>query len=163
MRTWVYDPPFDATRLFLAVDEKGRLCRLGFVTERTPPERHLEPGDVEDREACARVYAQLDEYFERRRTRFELDLMPKGTEFQRAVWAELLKIPYGETRTYGWLAARLGRPDASRAVGAANGANPIAVVIPCHRVIASSGSLTGFGGGLAVKARLLELEQGSLF
>ncbi|MET0809751.1 MAG: methylated-DNA--[protein]-cysteine S-methyltransferase, partial [Thermoleophilaceae bacterium] len=89
-------------------------------------------------------------------------LAPRGTEFQRRVWAALLEIPYGETRTYGELAAALGKPNACRAVGAANGRNPIGVIIPCHRVIGSTGGLTGYGGGLDRKRALLELEAGSV-
>jgi methylated-DNA-[protein]-cysteine S-methyltransferase len=106
---------------------------------------------------------QLDEYFEGRRTRFDLPLAPEGTPFQRGVWTELAKIPYGETTSYGVLARRMGKPAAVRAVGAANGQNPIPIVIPCHRVIGSDGRLVGFGGGLDTKRFLLRLEQGSLF
>ena len=89
-------------------------------------------------------------------------MAPQGTPFQRMVWSALTTIPYGETVSYGELARRLGRPAATRAVGAANGRNPIPIVIPCHRVIGSDGSLTGFGGGLAIKRRLLDLESGHL-
>jgi methylated-DNA-[protein]-cysteine S-methyltransferase len=103
---------------------------------------------------------QLDAYFSGRRTRFDLLLAPVGTPFQLAVWSALLEIPYGETRSYGQLAAALGKPAATRAVGAANGRNPIAIVVPCHRVIGANGSLTGFGGGLERKKFLLSLEQG---
>ncbi len=102
---------------------------------------------------------QLREYFAGERTTFELALAPAGTEFQRAVWAALVEIPYGGTTTYGALAQALGRPNASRAVGAANGRNPIAVVVPCHRVIGADGSLTGYAGGLDRKRTLLELEK----
>jgi methylated-DNA-[protein]-cysteine S-methyltransferase len=105
---------------------------------------------------------QLDEYFAGRRRRFELSLAPEGTPFQREVWYALTTIPYGETVSYSQLARLLGRPAASRAVGAANGQNPLPIVIPCHRVIGANGSLTGFGGGLAIKSRLLELEAGFL-
>ena len=101
---------------------------------------------------------QLREYFGGRRTGFDLPLAPEGTGFQRAVWRQLQEIPYGGTISYGELARRVGNPKASRAVGAANGANPIPIVIPCHRVIASDGKLGGFGGGLPVKQALLELE-----
>jgi methylated-DNA-[protein]-cysteine S-methyltransferase len=110
----------------------------------------------------ARVRAQLAEYFEGRRRRFELPLAPAGSPFELAVWRALLEIPYGETRSYGELAARIGRPDAARAVGTANARNPIAVIIPCHRVIGADGSLTGFGGGLERKRLLLDLEAGVL-
>ena len=101
---------------------------------------------------------QLREYFSGRRAGFELPLAPQGTEFQRAVWRNLLDIPYGETISYGELAKRVGNPKASRAVGAANGRNPIPIVIPCHRVIGANGKLTGFGGGLPTKEALLALE-----
>ncbi|MBF7997659.1 methylated-DNA--[protein]-cysteine S-methyltransferase [Rahnella laticis] len=101
---------------------------------------------------------QLNEYFAGTRTRFELDLDFTGTEFQKEVWAALLEIPFGETRSYGDIARRIGRPKAVRAVGAANGRNPISIVAPCHRVIGASGKLTGFAGGLDNKALLLKLE-----
>ena len=101
---------------------------------------------------------QLSEYFAGKRTRFELDLDFTGTEFQKEVWAALLEIPFGETRSYGEIARRIGRPKAVRAVGAANGRNPISIVAPCHRVIGTSGKLTGFAGGLENKALLLRLE-----
>jgi len=104
--------------------------------------------------------AQLREYFAGTRTRFGLPLDFRGTDFQKSVWAELLAIPFGETRSYGEIAMKLGRPKASRAVGAANGRNPISIVAPCHRVIGSTGKLTGFAGGLAAKEYLLELERG---
>lgn len=101
---------------------------------------------------------QLEEYFAGRRTEFDLPLAPEGTEFQRRVWAELLQIPFGETVTYGELARRLGDPNGSRAVGLANGRNPIGIVIPCHRVVGAAGDLTGYGGGLPRKRLLLDLE-----
>ena len=101
---------------------------------------------------------QLREYFAGARTDFDLPLAPEGTEFQRNVWRRLQEIPYGETISYGELARRIGNPQASRAVGSANGSNPIPIVIPCHRVIGSNGKLTGFGGGLPVKEALLGLE-----
>ena len=104
---------------------------------------------------------QLDAYFSGRSTTFDLPLGPQGTPFQLAVWSALLKIPYGETRSYAQLAASLHKPAATRAVGAANGRNPIAIVVACHRVIGADGSLTGFGGGLERKRFLLRLEQGS--
>ena len=104
---------------------------------------------------------QLDAYFSGRSTAFDLPLGPQGTPFQLSVWSALQKIPYGETRSYAELAASLHKPSATRAVGAANGRNPIAIVVPCHRVIGADGSLTGFGGGLERKRFLLRLEQGS--
>jgi methylated-DNA-[protein]-cysteine S-methyltransferase len=102
---------------------------------------------------------QLGEYFAGKRTRFELPLDVVGTPFQRQVWDVLRTIPFGETRSYAEIAARIGRPRAVRAVGAANGRNPLSIVAPCHRVIGSSGELTGFAGGLDVKARLLAFER----
>ncbi|AOY01850.1 methylated-DNA--[protein]-cysteine S-methyltransferase [Jeongeupia sp. USM3] len=103
---------------------------------------------------------QLDEYFAGRRTRFGLELRFTGTAFQQQVWTALLTIPYGETRSYQDIARQIGNVSAVRAVGAANGRNPLSIVVPCHRVIAASGQLTGFAGGLGAKQRLLDLESG---
>lgn len=103
---------------------------------------------------------QLDAYFAGELREFDLPLHLAGTTFQRTVWAQLLLIPYGETRTYGELAGALGNPGASRAVGLANGRNPVGIIVPCHRVIGASGSLTGYGGGLDRKQRLLAFERG---
>jgi methylated-DNA-[protein]-cysteine S-methyltransferase len=105
-----------------------------------------------------RVESQLNEYFGGSRTTFDLPLEPSGTDFQLNVWELLRKIPYGVTTSYGELARRLGDPKASRAVGAANGANPIPIIVPCHRVVGSKGELTGFGGGIERKRWLLEHE-----
>lgn len=102
---------------------------------------------------------QMVEYFDGTRLDFELPLSPDGTAFQHRVWNELRRIPYGETISYGELARRIGKPTASRAVGAANGRNPLAIVVPCHRVIGANGTLTGYGGGLPVKEALLALER----
>ena len=101
---------------------------------------------------------QLDEYFAGRRRDFDVPLEPRGTDFQRSVWQALRAIPFGETRSYGELARQLGNPAAMRAVGAANGGNPISIIVPCHRVIGANGSLTGFGGGIPAKAWLLAHE-----
>lgn len=106
-----------------------------------------------------RTRAQLGEYFAGRRTSFDLPLAPRGTQHQEAVWKALCEIPFGETRSYGELAAHLGRPGAARAVGSANGQNPISIVIPCHRVVGADGSLTGYAGGTARKQWLLRHEQ----
>lgn len=115
--------------------------------------------------AVARVLddtvSQLDEYFAGSRTEFDLPLDPAGTPFQLQAWEALRRIPYGETRTYGEQARRIGSPSAVRAVGAANGRNPISIIVPCHRVVGSDGSLTGFGGGLEAKRFLLDLESPS--
>jgi methylated-DNA-[protein]-cysteine S-methyltransferase len=111
----------------------------------------------------AQAVQQLRAYFNGKLRRFNLPLAPEGTPFQRTVWRELERIPYGEVISYGELARRIGKGRASRAVGAANGSNPIPIVIPCHRVIGSSGKLTGYGGGLAIKEKLLALERARLF
>lgn len=125
-------------------------------------QRHR-PDDTRFGEPDARVFAQVEEqlaaYFTGELTTFDLPLAPAGTEFQRRVWTALREIPYGATVTYGELAAELGRPTASRAVGLANGRNPISIVVPCHRVVGSSGALTGYGGGLERKRFLLDLER----
>lgn len=116
-------------------------------------------------EFCQRVETQLREYFAGDRRDFDLALAPKGTEFQQRVWMALREIGYGETESYGELAARIGSPSASRAVGLANGKNPISIIVPCHRVIGANGSMTGYGGGIERKKTLLNLERGdgSLF
>lgn len=144
-------------RLRLAGDEEG-LRGISFQNRFRPVEIAEDPERA--REPFREVIAQLEGYFVRQRFGFDLPLAPEGTPFQREVWSALLAIPYGETVSYGELARRLGRSNASRAVGAANGRNPIPIIIPCHRVIGADGSLTGFGGGLPIKRRLLELEAG---
>ena len=101
---------------------------------------------------------QLCEYFEGRRTEFDLPLDLRGTDFQRQAWLALAEVPYGATTSYGAQAEAIGRPGAARAVGAANGQNPVPIVLPCHRIVGADGSLTGFGGGLGLKQRLLDLE-----
>jgi methylated-DNA-[protein]-cysteine S-methyltransferase len=113
-------------------------------------------------EPFAEARRQLDEYFAGERTTFDLPLMAEGSEFERHVWRALEEIPYGETQSYGQVAERVGTPGAARAVGLANGRNPISIVVPCHRVIGANGTLTGYGGGLERKRFLLELEQGTL-
>jgi methylated-DNA-[protein]-cysteine S-methyltransferase len=120
------------------------------------------PDWVEDPAPFERPIAQLDAYFAGSLRDFDLPLAPEGTPFQLRVWNALREIPYGETISYGELARRLGNPSASRAVGLANGANPLPIVIPCHRVIGASGKLTGYGGGLPVKEKLLALERSAL-
>jgi methylated-DNA-[protein]-cysteine S-methyltransferase len=146
----VLDSPIDP--LLLVGDETG-LRELQM-------EPHQPPTDaVRDDEALASVAAQLRDYFAGRRTGFDLPLSPHGTAFQQKVWLALRDIPYGRTTTYGQIAVDLGQPTASRAVGLANGRNPIAVIVPCHRVIGANGSLTGFGGGLPRKRWLLEHER----
>jgi methylated-DNA-[protein]-cysteine S-methyltransferase len=108
------------------------------------------------------IRRELEEYFAGERTRFEVPLAPGGTPFQRAVWRELERIPYGTTTSYREIARRVGRPLAVRAVGAANGRNPISIVVPCHRVVGADGSLTGYAGGEDAKRRLLDLERSAL-
>ncbi|MBI2214330.1 MAG: methylated-DNA--[protein]-cysteine S-methyltransferase [Acidobacteria bacterium] len=140
--------------ILIARNDAG-ITAIQFESERRPSP----PAEWNcDASALSDAVAQLREYFAGERRRFELPLAPGGTDFQRGVWSVLVEIPYGETRSYGEIAARIGAPSASRAVGAANGRNPIAIVIPCHRVIGTSGSLTGYAGGLEIKRALLELE-----
>lgn len=143
--------------LLLAVDERGGVVRVAFVLD----EPTIGDDWVRDDAAVEHVRVQLDEYFAGERNRFDVELAPEGTPFQLQVWDELLRIPYGETISYGELARRVDRPGAARAVGAANGQNPIAIVVPCHRVVGADGSLTGFGGGLDWKRCLLDLETGT--
>jgi len=133
---------------------------LGFPSGKM--KRTHEATWVEDDNPFRDVTFQLDSYFAGALKEFDLPLAPKGTEFQESVWNALTKIPYGETWSYGELAIYIGKPKASRAVGAANGLNPIPVIIPCHRVIGANGKLTGFGGGLDTKQYLLGLEAESL-
>lgn len=134
----------------------GGLCHLSFQEGKHPLEP--QPGWRHGGALVEDARAQLREYFARRRRAFDLPLSPSGTPFQLEAWQALLEIPHGETRSYGEQARSIGRPGASRAVGAANGRNPIAIIIPCHRVIGARGELTGFGGGLGVKEYLLDLE-----
>src|SRR5512142_3411604 len=139
--------------LLVAADEAG----LRLVHFQAALRRKREPPWRRDPAAFRDLAAQLGEYFRRERRAFDLRLAPRGTPFQLATWGALGSIPYGETISYEELARRVGRPAASRAVGAANGANPLPIVVPCHRVIGKGGSLTGFGGGLPTKRALLEL------
>ncbi len=150
--------------LVLTASETG-LTGLYFPTSRHGPAsvgpHPLSPspsGRGGTNDLLNRVEAQLKEYFAGTRTTFELPLEPHGTDFQLSVWELLRKIPYGVTTSYGELARRLGDPKATRAVGAANGANPIPIIVPCHRVVGSKGELTGFGGGIERKRWLLEHE-----
>jgi methylated-DNA-[protein]-cysteine S-methyltransferase len=132
----------------------------GVWFERSRPERVRPRGDVENSRHPVLIEAerQLGEYFDGRRRKFDLKIDFVGTDFQKSVWKALLTIPFGQTRSYGEIARQVGRPSASRAVGAANGRNPVSIVAPCHRVVGSTGALTGFGGGLDVKEVLLRLE-----
>ncbi len=139
----------------LVAGEHGALCEIRFPK---PEPADPEPDWHDSELGLEASLEQLREYFEHKRRDFDLELRPLGTRFQRSVWEQLAQIPYGQTISYGELARRIGKPKASRAVGAANGRNPIPIVVPCHRVIGSTGRLTGFAGGLPLKARLLEIE-----
>ena len=149
--------------LFLAVDDERALLRLQFLqtVSRDELEHQLRAGGAKLKRVqshCAAVVRQLKEYFRGERKQFELELRPVGTAFQKRVWQALCQIPYGETWTYAQVAQQVNSPKAVRAVGRTNGLNPISVVVPCHRVIGSNGSLTGYGGGLENKRLLLDLE-----
>jgi methylated-DNA-[protein]-cysteine S-methyltransferase len=126
---------------------------------RPAPETFGEPDTGRDGELFADASGQLEQYFDGERTAFDLRLAPDGTAFQRRVWAALQDIPYGQTVSYGQLADRIGQPSASRAVGLANGKNPIGIIVPCHRVVGADGSLTGYGGGIERKNYLLAHER----
>jgi methylated-DNA-[protein]-cysteine S-methyltransferase len=151
MPSRIEDSPIGPLRLV----SNGDALRELWLPDEFPAES--EPDDPVLREAAR----QLQAYFEGRLHEFDLPLQPQGTEFQRSVWRALLEIPYGRTMSYGQIAALIGKPDKARAVGAANGSNPIAIIIPCHRVIGSTGDLVGYGGGLNRKRWLLELESGA--
>ena len=153
MISTVYQSPVGKLTL---VSDGEALVHLDFDTTKTPAPRAPRGRDKILDLACK----ELDAYFAGTLKRFTVPVSPQGTEFQKRCWAALQKIPYGATRTYGQQAAAVGNAKAMRAVGLANGRNPIAVIIPCHRVIGANGSLTGFGGGLPRKQFLLELEQG---
>jgi methylated-DNA-[protein]-cysteine S-methyltransferase len=158
---YVYETmPSPVGELKLIAGERGLAA---IIWEADRPNRVRVEATKEDPNHPVLVEArrQLEEYFAGTRKQFDLPLEFLGTEFQKRVWSELLTIPYGETRTYGEIAAKLGDPNRMRAVGAANGRNPISIVAPCHRVIGADGSLTGFAGGLKAKAHLLNLECGA--
>jgi len=140
----------------LLAGEDGALAMIGFP--KGSMRRDPETDWIYNEKPLAKARQQLEEYFAGTRKEFDLPLRIKGTEFQVSVLNALQEIPYGKTASYGEIARRIGRPRAVRAVGAANGRNPIPIVVPCHRVIGSSGDLTGFGGGLDTKAALLRLE-----
>lgn len=142
--------------LLLTADDGG-LTRLYMEVRKHGPDE-VQPEWRRDNSAFTEACRQLDEYFAGERTVFDLPLNPAGTPFQLRVWEALKTIPYGEIRSYGEIAEQIGRPGAARAVGLANGRNPISIVVPCHRVIGASGALTGYGGGLERKQYLLDLE-----
>ena len=157
----------DTLRYWTEIDSPiGRLLLVGMETELThigfqdgPRPMTRNPDWQESDAPFASVFKQLDAYFSGELRNFTIPLAPEGTAFQSEVWTALREIPYGETTSYGELAARIGNPKASRAVGAANGKNPIPIIVPCHRVIGSTGSMTGFGGGIPIKEQLLALER----
>ena len=157
--TIYYDEmPSPAGTLRLVADTRG-LREVWFERERHP--KHASASWIRSAPAVAFARVQLEEYFAGARQVFALPLHPVGTPFQLTVWEELGRIPYGVTISYGELARRIRQPAAVRAVGAANGRNPLPIVVPCHRVIGADGSLTGFGGGLPTKRYLLNLERAS--
>jgi len=150
---WIYEYPIGP---FGIAEADGRVTHV-FLTDR---EDRDAPEGYEKRETplIKKTHKQMTEYFKGQRRAFDLPLEFKGTDFQKRAWEALLAIPYGETRSYGEIAANTGNPKACRAVGMANNRNPIAIICPCHRVIGADGSLVGYGGGLARKEYLLELE-----
>ncbi|MBL9032058.1 MAG: methylated-DNA--[protein]-cysteine S-methyltransferase [Phycisphaerae bacterium] len=150
------DIPSPIGTLVALADDALRALQFPRATPHTPP---ADRSDPDAKRLLDLVQRQLDDYFAGTRRTFDLPLAPRGTPFQRAVWDALREIPFGTTLSYGALARRLGRPDAARAVGAANGANPIAIIIPCHRVSNAAGDLHGYGGGLGRKRWLLDHEQ----
>ncbi len=145
--------------LLLIASEDG-LTEINFPRDGRAKKPHADCHKDDTR--LRKITSQLRAYFAGELENFDLDLAPDGTLFQQRVWKELLNIPYGETISYGTLAKRIGNPNASRAVGLANGSNPIPIIIPCHRVIGSNGKLTGYGGGLPIKEKLLALEKRQL-
>ncbi|MFF3619759.1 methylated-DNA--[protein]-cysteine S-methyltransferase [Streptomyces sp. NPDC002467] len=154
----VVDSPYGPLTL---VATEGVLSGLYMTGQRhRPAEESFGERVAASEEPFPEVVRQLTAYFAGKRTSFDLPLRLEGTEFQRSVWDQLVRIPYGETWSYGELAARLGKPGASRAVGLANGKNPVGIIVPCHRVIGASGGMTGYGGGLDRKVRLLDFESG---
>ncbi|MGW3845912.1 methylated-DNA--[protein]-cysteine S-methyltransferase [Streptomyces fagopyri] len=155
-RHTVTDSPYGPLTL---VADDGLLCGLYMVGQRhRPPQEDF--GERDD-SLLAEPKRQLEAYFARGLKEFDLPMRLAGTPFQRSVWDQLVRIPYGEIRSYGELADALGNPKASRAVGLANGRNPVGIIVPCHRVVGADGSLTGYGGGLDRKRRLLDFERGS--
>lgn len=141
----------------------NHFLRKGELTYEESGKKWIADG-AEDRETpvICQAHQELEEYFAGKRQRFSVPFSAKGTPFQEKVWKALLTIPYGETRTYGQIAAQIGKPAASRAVGMANHMNPISILIPCHRVVGANGALTGYGGGLDLKEYLLGLEQAAI-
>jgi methylated-DNA-[protein]-cysteine S-methyltransferase len=153
-RYWsVIQSPFGAFAAW--VDGEGRLLRFAL---RAGGAAKIDPQAEKSESKLAEVQRQVTQYAGGKRLQFDFELAAEGPDFNKRVWDALLEIPFGTTTSYGAIAKRIGHPSAARAVGAANGANPIALVVPCHRVIGSDGSLTGYGGGLPLKRKLLEHE-----
>jgi methylated-DNA-[protein]-cysteine S-methyltransferase len=153
-RYWaLIDTPFQQMAAW--VDEKGRLLRFNL---RAAGAAKVDPEAENNSRKLADVQRQVTQYSNGTRREFEFELLPEGPDFDQKVWKALLDIPFGTTTSYGAIARTIGHPTAARAVGAANGANPIALIVPCHRVIGSNGKLTGYGGGLPLKQKLLEHE-----
>ena len=155
MNVWYVNSILGTFRL---EEEDNAICGLALCPDGVPELEPL-PRKVCETPLLQEAEEQLNEYFAGARREFDLPLAPKGTPFQKAVWAEMCRIPYGETRTYGQLAAAIGRPSACRAVGEACHSNPIAILQPCHRVVGRSGRLTGYAYGVEMKQYLLELEK----
>lgn len=151
---WISPSPVG---LLLLVGSSDGLQALQFQDGAHPLD--IQPTWKKSREPFRAVLEQLKEYFDGSRTQFQITLNLQGTSFQRHVWKALQRIPYGQTVSYGEIAKQVARPKASRAVGAANGQNPVSIIVPCHRVIGSNGKLVGYGGGLPIKTALLALEQ----
>ena len=164
MKPWLHVFPSPLGPIDACATREGALVYLCFSRpgdSRVPARLDREAADLAaDPGVLGPVRTQLEQYFRRERRSFDLPLALRGTPFQLRVWAELQRIPYGTTLSYGELARRLGNPNLSRAVGAANGANPISIIVPCHRVIGADGSLVGYGGGMPAKRGLLALERG---
>ena len=153
-RYWsLIDSPFQKFAAW--VDEEGRLLRFHL---RAAGAAHVDSQAENNSRKLAEVQRQVDEYAQGTRREFDLELVMEGPEFEKAVWTALRDIPYGTTTSYGAVAKSVGQPKAAREVGAANNANPIPLIVPCHRVIGADGSLVGYGGGLALKRKLLEHE-----
>ena len=153
-RYWsLIDSPFQKFAAW--VDGEGRLLRFHL---RAAGAAHIDPEAENNSPRLAEVQRQVSEYAQGTRRDFDLELVMEGPQFEKAVWAALLEIPYGATTSYGAVAKRIGQPKAAREVGAANNANPIALIVPCHRVIGADGALVGYGGGLPLKRKLLEHE-----
>ena len=157
----------DMGTMFAVVNAAGALVRLTFGREGTKQSLEADAKRSKgvlywNEKNCADTISQVRQYLAGERKEFDLSLEFEGTDFQKQVWSELVRIPYGHTMSYGELAKKIGRPSSSRAVGAANGANLIAIVVPCHRVIGANGKLTGYAFGVDAKERLLSLEQGRM-